>query len=219
MGYRLIDTAEMYGDGGAEEIVGAALHDEMRAGSVSREELTIVSKVLPSNASHAGVLRACERSLKRLKLDVIDIYLLHWRGSAPLADTIAAFEQLRQRRPHPSLGCEQLRHGRHAAALEACRRIALRHQSDVLLGKRARAGVRPAAMATRPSGGDDGVLADRSRRAGARRDVRRDRPATWHQRLGCRACLGPSATGHHRDSDVVQRHPSARKLRRCRRSN
>ncbi len=95
LGYRLIDTAEMYGNGGAEEVVGAALHDEMRAGSVSREELTIVSKVLPSNASRAGVLRACERSLKRLKLDVIDIYLLHWPGSAPLADTIAAFEQLR----------------------------------------------------------------------------------------------------------------------------
>ena len=95
IGYRLIDTAEMYGDGGAEEVVGAALRDEMRAGSVARAELTIVSKVLPSNASHAGVLRACERSLKRLKLDVIDIYLLHWPGSAPLADTVAAFEQLR----------------------------------------------------------------------------------------------------------------------------
>ena len=96
MGYRLIDTAEMYGSGGAEEVVGAALKDEMGAGSISREELTIVSKVLPSNASHAGVLRACERSLKRLNLDVIDIYLLHWRGSAPLADTVAAFEQLQE---------------------------------------------------------------------------------------------------------------------------
>ena len=95
MGYRLIDTAEMYGDGGAEEVVGEALHDEMLTRSISREEVTIVSKVLPSNASHAGVLRACERSLKRLKLDVIDIYLLHWPGSAPLADTVAAFEQLR----------------------------------------------------------------------------------------------------------------------------
>ncbi|HWL74343.1 MAG TPA: aldo/keto reductase, partial [Burkholderiaceae bacterium] len=90
MGYRLIDTAEMYGDGGAEEVVGEALHDEMLTRSISREEVTIVSKVLPSNASHAGVLRACERSLKRLKLDVIDIYLLHWPGSAPLADTVAA---------------------------------------------------------------------------------------------------------------------------------
>src|SRR5688572_9930257 len=95
IGYRLIDTAEMYGDGGAEEVVGAALHDYVRANSIARDELTIVSKVLPSNASHAGVLRACERSLKRLKLDVIDIYLLHWRGSFPLKDTVAAFEQLR----------------------------------------------------------------------------------------------------------------------------
>ncbi len=95
IGYRLIDTAEMYGDGGAEEVVGAALHDHVRANNIAREELTIVSKVLPSNASHAGVLRACERSLKRLKLDLIDIYLLHWRGSVPLKDTVAAFEQLR----------------------------------------------------------------------------------------------------------------------------
>ena len=95
IGYRLIDTAEMYGDGGAEEVVGAALHDHVRANSIAREELTVVSKVLPSNASHAGVLRACERSLKRLKLEVIDIYLLHWRGSVPLKDTVAAFEQLR----------------------------------------------------------------------------------------------------------------------------
>lgn len=95
IGYRLIDTAEMYGNGGAEEVVGAALDDQMRANSITREELTIVSKVLPSNASHAGVLRACERSLKRLKLDFIDIYLLHWRGSTSLKETVGAFEQLR----------------------------------------------------------------------------------------------------------------------------
>ncbi len=95
LGYRLIDTAEMYGDGGAEEVVGAALQEAARAGVVSRKDLTIVSKVLPSNASHAGVLRACERSLKRLQLDAIDIYLLHWPGSAPLQDTVTAFEQLR----------------------------------------------------------------------------------------------------------------------------
>ncbi|HVE90610.1 MAG TPA: aldo/keto reductase [Burkholderiaceae bacterium] len=95
IGYRLIDTAEMYGDGGAEEVVGAAIEQTVRTGTVAREDLTIVSKVLPSNASHAGVLRACERSLKRLRLDVIDVYLLHWPGLAPLKDTVAAFEQLR----------------------------------------------------------------------------------------------------------------------------
>ena len=96
IGYRLIDTAEMYGDGGAEEVVGAALQDELQSKTVPREEVTIISKVLPSNASQAGVMRACERSLKRLKLDVIDVYLLHWRGSVPLSETIAAFEQLRR---------------------------------------------------------------------------------------------------------------------------
>ena len=95
VGYRLIDTAEMYGDGGSEEVVGAAVHEALEAGGVARDELTVVSKVLPSNSGHAGVLRACERSLKRLQLDAIDIYLLHWRGSVPLKDTVAAFEQLR----------------------------------------------------------------------------------------------------------------------------
>ncbi|MGZ9058484.1 MAG: aldo/keto reductase [Burkholderiaceae bacterium] len=95
IGYRLIDTAEMYGDGGAEEVVGAAIRDASQSGIVAREELTIVSKVLPSNGSHAGVIRACERSLKRLQLDAIDLYLLHWPGPTPLKDTVAAFEQLR----------------------------------------------------------------------------------------------------------------------------
>lgn len=94
IGYRLFDTAEMYGDGGSEEVVGAALRAAIDAGNVRRDELTIVTKVLPSNASRDGVLRACERSLKRLALDTIDLYLLHWRGSTPLKDTVAAFEQL-----------------------------------------------------------------------------------------------------------------------------
>ena len=96
IGYRLIDTAEMYGDGGAEQVVGAAVRPMVEASQVRREELTIVSKVLPSNASRDGVRRACERSLKRLGLDYLDIYLLHWRGSTPLKETVAAFEQLRQ---------------------------------------------------------------------------------------------------------------------------
>jgi diketogulonate reductase-like aldo/keto reductase len=97
IGYRLVDTAEMYGDGGAEEVVGAAVRAAIGAGVVRRDELTIVSKVLPSNSSREGVLRACERSLRRLSLDYVDLYLLHWRGSIPLQDTVGAFEQLRQR--------------------------------------------------------------------------------------------------------------------------
>ena len=97
MGWRVIDTAEMYGDGGAEEIVGIAVQDALRAGSVSREDLFIVSKVYPHNASAPGVERACERSLARLRLDRLDAYLLHWRGSVPLGETVGAFESLRQR--------------------------------------------------------------------------------------------------------------------------
>lgn len=87
LGMTLIDTAEMYASGGAEEVVAAA-----SAGI--RDRLFIVSKVLPQNASRSGVPAACERSLKRLKTDRIDLYLLHWRGGHPLAETVAAFEAL-----------------------------------------------------------------------------------------------------------------------------
>ncbi len=90
-GMRLIDTAEMYADGAAEEVIG----DALRAWQGQRESLFIVSKVYPWNASRRGALKACEASLKRLGLDCIDLYLLHWRGQHPLADTVAAFEQLR----------------------------------------------------------------------------------------------------------------------------
>jgi diketogulonate reductase-like aldo/keto reductase len=87
-GVTLIDTAEMYGDGEAESIVADAVGNR-------RDDMFIVSKVLPNNASRRGTVAACERSLKRLKTDRIDLYLLHWRGSYPLADTVAAFEELR----------------------------------------------------------------------------------------------------------------------------
>ncbi len=95
IGYRLIDSAEMYGDGGAEEVVGTALTEALRAGDCKREELTIVSKVLPSNASARGVVAACERSRQRLGVETIDLYLLHWPGSHPLRETLQGFEQLR----------------------------------------------------------------------------------------------------------------------------
>ena len=95
MGYRVIDTAEMYGEGGAEEVVGSAVAESLRAGAVRRDELFVVSKVYPHNASAAGTVAACERSRRRLGLDHIDCYLLHWRGEVPLAETVAAFEQLR----------------------------------------------------------------------------------------------------------------------------
>jgi diketogulonate reductase-like aldo/keto reductase len=89
LGMTHIDTAEMYGSGDAEAIVGEAI-----AGR--RDAVIVVSKVLPSNASRAGTIAACERSLSHLKTDRLDCYLLHWRGRYPLHETIAAFEQLRQ---------------------------------------------------------------------------------------------------------------------------
>ena len=88
LGITLIDTAEMYADGGAEEVVGEAI-----AGR--RDEVFLVSKVYPHHASRKGVAAACERSLKRLATDRLDLYLLHWRGSVPLAETVAGFEALR----------------------------------------------------------------------------------------------------------------------------
>ncbi|MDM0031869.1 aldo/keto reductase [Variovorax sp. J22P271] len=94
MGYRLIDSAQMYGEGGAEEVVGQAVAEALRAGDVRREALFIVSKVYPHNASRAGTPKACARSLARLGLDHIDLYLLHWRGEHPLGDTCEAMQAL-----------------------------------------------------------------------------------------------------------------------------
>jgi diketogulonate reductase-like aldo/keto reductase len=90
LGMTLIDTAEMYGEGQAEELVAEAI-----AGW--RDKVFIVSKVYPFNASRRGAIDACERSLKRLRTDRIDLYLLHWRGSFPLTETVTAFELLRSR--------------------------------------------------------------------------------------------------------------------------
>jgi diketogulonate reductase-like aldo/keto reductase len=98
LGYRLIDTAEMYGEGGAEEIVGEALKEALRAGGLRREDVFIVSKVYPHNASRTGTPAACERSRRRLGVDSIDLYLLHWAGSHPLQETVDAFEALRAER-------------------------------------------------------------------------------------------------------------------------
>lgn len=89
LGMTLIDTAEMYAEGGAEEVVGAAI-----AGR--RDEVFVVSKVYPHNASFDGVQQACERSLRRLKIEAIDLYLLHWQGHHPLAETFDGFETLKK---------------------------------------------------------------------------------------------------------------------------
>ncbi|MEO1673268.1 MAG: aldo/keto reductase [Cyanobacteria bacterium J06631_2] len=89
LGMTLIDTAEMYGEGGAEKIVAQAI-----AGR--RLEVYLVSKFYPQNASYDGVIAACDRSLARLKTDYLDLYLLHWRGSIPLSETLAGLQHLQQ---------------------------------------------------------------------------------------------------------------------------
>jgi len=89
LGARLIDTAEMYGDGRSEELIAQAV-----AGR--RDEVFLVSKVYPHNASAKGAIAACERSLRRLGTDRIDLYLLHWRGTVPLAETLQAFTRLKE---------------------------------------------------------------------------------------------------------------------------
>ncbi|HYQ91312.1 MAG TPA: aldo/keto reductase [Candidatus Competibacteraceae bacterium] len=89
LGLTLIDTAEMYGEGRAEELIGTAIEGR-------RDEAFLVSKVYPYNASRRGAVAACERSLRRLRTDRIDLYLLHWRGTVPLAETLDAFMILQQ---------------------------------------------------------------------------------------------------------------------------
>ena len=89
LGMTLIDTAEMYGDGAAEELVGEAIVDR-------RDDVFLVSKVLPQNATKRGTIAACEGSLRRLGTDRLDLYLLHWRSSHPLEGTIEGFESLLQ---------------------------------------------------------------------------------------------------------------------------
>ena len=89
LGLTLIDTAEMYGEGGAEEVVGRSIVGR-------REQVFLVSKVYPHNGSRAGVIAACERSLRRLSTDRLELYLLHWPGAEPLAETVAGFETLKR---------------------------------------------------------------------------------------------------------------------------
>lgn len=96
LGYRLFDTAEMYGDGGAEEVLGQALTEAQRSGS-AREDFLIVSKFYPHHAEPASMSQACERSRRRLGIDTIDLYLLHWRGGTPLSVTLEGLVDLQAR--------------------------------------------------------------------------------------------------------------------------
>lgn len=94
LGYRVFDTAEMYGEGGAETLLGQAISEALRSNVVARDQLFIVSKVFPNNANPARMISACDQSRKRLQLEHIDLYLLQWPSAHPLEETVAGFESL-----------------------------------------------------------------------------------------------------------------------------
>ncbi|MBC5805376.1 MAG: oxidoreductase [Candidatus Eremiobacter antarcticus] len=112
-----IDTAEMYGDGRAEELVADAI------AGVARDRLFIVSKVLPQHASFRGTIRACEASLRRLRLDYLDVFLLHWQSRHPISETMGAMEQLMDEGKIAALGVSNF----DVADLEAARAALQRH--------------------------------------------------------------------------------------------
>lgn len=117
LGMSHIDTAEMYGSGAAEEMVGEAIAD------LPRERLFIVSKVLPQNASRKGTIAACEASLRRLRTEYLDVYLLHWRGRYPLAETLGAMEELVDAGKIRALGVSNF----DASDLDEALRVVKRH--------------------------------------------------------------------------------------------
>ena len=167
LGYRVIDTAEMYGEGGAEEATGQAIADALRAGDVRRDALFVISKVYPHNASRLGTIAACERSLTRLGLDYIDCYLLHWRGPVPLFETVLAFETLRAQGRIRNWGVSNfdLDDMQELIAIEGGDRCAA-NQVYYSLTAQGRS-VRPLAVATRAGHCHDGIFADRPRGARA----------------------------------------------------
>ena len=145
-----VDTAEAYGSGRVEELVGRALLGR-------REEAFLVSKVLPANASRDGTLRACERSLRRLGTDYLDCYLLHWPGPHPLADTIAALEELVRAGKNPQLGPQQFRCGGPGRGLGAGRPGPHRLQPGAVPPEGAGRGNAGAAVVRAPAGGGGGL--------------------------------------------------------------
>lgn len=110
-GMNLIDTAEMYGDGAAEELVGFSIQ------GMDRSKLFLVSKVYPFNAGQRHIFTSCEDSLRRMKTDYLDLYLLHWRGSIPPAGDRRMHGRAESERPHPGMGRFQSGHGRYAGAV------------------------------------------------------------------------------------------------------
>ena len=169
LGMTLIDTAEMYGSGGAEEIVA-------RAADGIRDSLFIVSKVYPHNASRTGVVAACERSLKRLATDRIDLYLLHWRGSIPLAETLDGFQRLERDGKIRHHGVSNFDRADMAEWVGVERRRDGRGRSGALQPRAPRPRMGPGAVVPRAPRRDHGLHAARARAHARQPGARRDRP-------------------------------------------
>ena len=168
LGMTLIDTAELYGEGGAEEVVAEAIKGR-------REECFIVSKVKPENSTRTGTIAACERSLKRLKTDRIDLYLLHWRGRPRLEETLAGFEALLAAGAIRYFGVSNfdVDDMEELSALKGGTACA---SNQVVYNLRRRGieyGLR--ALVARAQRADHGLFADRAGTARARQDARGDR--------------------------------------------
>ena len=198
LGMTLIDTAELYGEGGAEEVVAEAVKGR-------RDDCFIVSKVKPENSTRAGTIAACERSLKRLKTDRIDLYLLHWRGRPRLEETLAGFEALLDKGAIRYFGVsnfdvEDMEELFALQGGDACASNQVRLQPQT-----ARHRIWAAAVVARASRADHGLFADRAGAARARSHARRHRRPPRCDARADRALLGAPADRHDGHPQSVER--------------
>ena len=196
LGATLIDTAEMYASGRAEEVTAAAIKGR-------RDSVYLVSKVLPQNASRAGVVKACEASLKRLKTDRIDLYLLHWRGAVPFAETMAGFDDLMQSGKILGFGVSNLDPKDMQEWLAVSRADKARGQPGAIQHQRARHRFRPAALVPRAQDRDHGLLPAGARRHPAQAGAEAHRGAPPRDAGADHAGLGAAPRACDRDPEIL----------------
>ena len=207
LGMTHVDTAELYGSGRVETLVGEALDG-------LRDRVFLVSKVLPQNASYAGTLRACEQSLKRLRTDDLDCYLLHWREDEPLAETFRAFEKLREQGKIRAWGVSNFDHADLAEAQLgfagegriACNQVAY-HLDNRTIEHHVIPWCEQHARRRRR------VFTVRQRRVSQHAEARRDRQARRRDAAPARARVPDAPAVRARDSEVVECRPTSRSSR------
>ena len=203
LGMTLVDTAEMYANGGAEEVVGEAI-------SGRRAEVFLVSKVLPHHATRRGTIAACHASLKRLRTDRLDLYLLHWRERIALSETLEAFESLTQSGDIRYWGVSNFDTSDMAELVETAGRPLGRDESGPLQPRAPRDGVRPAALVPGAPDSHHGVLADRSARAAGQCGARSSRRQAARYAGAGRDRLGPQTARRRHYSQERRRRTCAR---------